>query len=832
MGTMLPTLFALALCCVAAPAATDKPVSTNASADPAQRAEDLLRQMTLEEKIDYLGGVDGMFIRSMDRLGLPRIKMSDGPVGVRVWGKSTAYPAGICLAASWDPDLARRVGTALGRDSRARGVHILLGPAMNIHRNPRCGRNFEYLGEDPFLAGKLAAAEVRGLQAEGVLATVKHFAANNQEIDRDSVDAQVDERTLREIYLPAFRAAIVDGGARCVMDAYNKVNGLHCTQSPFLNLQVLRKEWGFTGIVMSDWGATHDGFAAAAGGLDLEMPDAAFMNRKRLLGDLQAGALAPAVIDDKVRHLLTTIIAAGFLDRPQERTDLPKDDPASVRTALEEARAGIVLLKNDGGVLPLDPANVRRIAVIGPDGHPAVWGGGGSSFTEPFRAVSVLDGLRQVPGLAVSYTRGELDLNALVKSSAYDGPVRTEAFDNPDLLGKAVHTGMVDRIALHPDRAPFPGMKRERFSVRWTARIHSDKGGPHLFAVSSDDGIRVWLDDKLILDDWNEHAEHMDTVTVPLMAGAHSTLRVEYFQAGGASEARFGWGPAVDVRREAMDAARQADAAVVCAGFDMKLEGEGWDRTYALPAGQAELIRAVTEANPRTIVVLFGGGGVDWTGWLDRVPAVLHAWYPGQEGGRAIADLLFGVANPAGRLPVSFERRPEDNPSAPFYLKASDESAGRAVYGEGIFVGYRGFDRAKVEPQFCFGHGLSYTTFAYADLEATPAAGREPVAVSFTVKNTGTRAGIETPQVYVSQRTPGVPRPPQELKGFTRVALKPGEARRVTITLDPDAFSYWHPDRKSWVVEPGWFDLLVGASSRDIRLRGAVARAEDPRNAP
>jgi len=814
----------LILALLATPALAAEPAVLR-TPTPGERANAILGKMTLQEKIDYCGGTDGMFIRDIPRLGLPRIKMSDGPVGVRVWGKSTAYPAAICLAASWDPELAARYGTALGRDGRARGVHILLGPAMNIYRTPQCGRNFEYLGEDPYLAGRIAAAEVKGIQGEGVLATVKHFACNNQEIDRDSVDAQVDERTIREIYLPAFKAAIRDGGAQCVMDAYNKLNGVHCAHNAFLNTQILRREWGFTGIVTSDWGAVHNGLEAAQGGLDLEMPDAAFMNAGRLIPEVKSGVLPASVIDDKVRHLLTTIIAAGFLDHPQERKDIPLDDPAGAHTALDVARAGIVLLKNDGAVLPLDARKVRRIAVIGPNAHPAVTGGGGSSWTEPFHAVSVFDGLRQVPGLAVTLTRGELDLDALVKSSRYDGPVTVEMYDNPRLEGKPRGTATIDRIALHPNREPMPGMAKTKFSVRWTARIHSAKGGPQLFATSSDDGIRVFLNDRLVIDNWNEHVEHVDTATTALMPGTTYTLRVEYFQAGGASEARFGWGPAIDNRVEAVAAAKAADVAVVCAGFTMNLEGEGWDRDYTLPAGQAELIAAVAAANPRTIVVLFGGGGVDWTGWLDTVPAVLHAWYPGQEGGRAIADLLYGVANPSGKLPATFERRREDNPSAPYYLRDADAKAGRAVYGEGIFVGYRGYDQAKVEPQFCFGHGLSYTTFAYQDLTAEPAAGKEPVTVTFTVRNTGGRTGAETAQVYVAPRASAVPRPPKELKGFAKITLAPGESRQVTVTLPPEAFACWNPARKAWGVEPGWFDILVGPSSRDIRLRGSVARA-------
>ncbi len=659
-----------------------QPARATVISDPRARAEAILQQMTLEEKIDELGGVHGHFIREIPRLGVTRIKLADGPVGVR----AIAYPAAICLAATFDGDMAGRYGTALGRDARGRGVHILLGPALNIHRTPQCGRNFEYLGEDPWLAGRIAAAEVRAIQSEGVLACIKHFACNNQENDRETVDARVDERTLREIYLPAFEAAIHDGRAQCVMDAFNKVNGSFCSQNPFLNVQVLRQEWGFSGIVMSDWGGTHDTLGAANGGLDLEMPRAEFMTRDRLPPLVRSGAVDPAVIDEKVRHLLATLIAAGFLDRPQERPDIPSNDPTNTATALETARAGIVLLKNDRATLPLDPASARRIAVIGPNAHPAVWGGGGSSHMEPSHPVSIYDGIRRIPG---------------------------------------VTAGLV------------PGTKD------------------------------------------------------PAAAAA---------------------------------AARAADAAVVCIGFNQDLEGEGSDRDYTLPRGQVRLVQAVAAANPRTVVILFGGGGVDWSGWLDRVPALIHAWYPGQEGGQAVAEILFGNVNPSGKLPVTFERRAQDNPSARWYMRDEDAEAKRAVYGEGLFVGYRGYDHAGITPQFCFGYGLSYTTFEYEDLAVSSPGRHEPVEVSFTIRNTGARAGAEAAQVYVSQRSPSVPRPPQELKGAAKVALAPGASQRVTVTLPPAAFAFWHPGRKAWVVEPGMFDILVGASSRDIRLRGTVVR--------
>jgi len=664
-------------------------------ASPEARTEDLLQRLTPVEKLDYIGGVSTFYTKPIQRLGIPGIRMSDGPLGARCFGPSTAYPAGICVAASWNPEIARQTGVALGRDCRARGIHILLAPGVNIYRDSRCGRNFEYAGEDPFLAGMTVSSMILGLQSQGVLATVKHFACNNQETQRSGGNSEIDERTLREIYLPAFKAAVEVGKVGCVMNAYNKINGIQCTENSFLNTQILRKEWGFTGIVMSDWGATHDTVGAANGGLDLEMPAGKFMNREKLMPAIQDGRVTQATIDGKVRHILHTIITAGFLDRPQELKDIPKDDPTSARAALEAARQGIVLLQNKGNLLPLDPAKVKSVAVIGPNSHPAIWGGGGSSHTQPFHAVSVFDGIRQVnSNLTVTLNGAPVKMGEVMKSATCDDPVT---------------------------------------------------------------------------------------------------------------------------------AAKQADVAVVCVGFKPGLETEGRDRTYALPKGQMELIRDVAAANPRTIVVLNAGGGVDWQGWLDKVPVVLHAWYPGQEGGRAIAEILFGAVNPSGKLPVTFEKRLEDNPSEPCYLREADLKAKKAVYGEGLFVGYRGYDRNKIEPQFCFGFGLSYTKFEYSDLTVAPSTITEgqPVTVSFAVRNTGKRAGAEVAQLYINDAECRVPRPPQELKGFQRVELQPGEQKCVTITLSPEAMSFFDPDAKRWMIEPGVFKVWVGASSRDIRLKGS-----------
>ncbi|MGD0744838.1 MAG: glycoside hydrolase family 3 C-terminal domain-containing protein [Verrucomicrobiota bacterium] len=677
------------------------PGETNAPLylDPAQpaekRAEDLLSKMTLEEKIDYIGGSsNGFYIRAIPRLGTPWIKMSDGPMGSRNDGPTTCYPGGIALTATWDREMARKIGVGLGRDCRARGVNILLAPAVNIYRSPLCGRNFEYMGEDPFLAGQMVAPLIQGLQSQEVLATVKHFACNNQEWDRHNISSEVDERTLHEIYLPAFKAAVQQGKAGCVMTAYNLINGVHCSQNDWLINQTLKDRWGFKGFVMSDWTSTYDAVGCANGGLDLEMPHANFMKQATLLPAIQDGRVKESVIDDKVLRIMRTVIAAGFFDRPQFREDIPLDDPQNDLAALEGARESIVLLKNNRHTLPLERQKIKSIAVLGPNANPAVYCGGGSAFTRVFHATSILDGVTQTAG----------------------APVKV------------------------------------------------------LYSTNA---------------------------------------------------------------AEAVQLARQADAAVVCVGFNQRArgadrdrnaglsEGEGHDRSFGLPAGQAELIRAVAAANPRTIVVINSGGGVDWAGWLDRVPVVLQAWYSGQEIGRAVAEILFGDVNPSGKLPATFEKRAEDNPTFPYYhIKENNKTP----YTEGIFVGYRGYDENHIKPQFCFGHGLSYTSFDYGKVRVTP--DRMPadgqVTVSVEVKNTGKRAGDEVVQLYVHSRHSPVPEPPKELRGFERVSLKPGETKTVQLALAADQLAYYDVNTHAFVVEPGAFDLMVGSSSRDIRGKAQI----------
>lgn len=794
-----------------------------------RRVDSILNKMTLEEKIEIIGGINDLFTRPNPRLGIPALKMSDGPMGVHDYGLTTAYPAGVALAASWDVDLAHRVGESMGKDARARGVHFILGPGMNIYRAPMNGRNFEYFGEDPFLASRMAVSVIQGIQQERVVATAKHFTANNSEFARMTLSSDVDERTLREIYLPAFEAAVKEGKVGAVMDAYNLVNGVYMTANNHLNNEILKKEWGFDGILMSDWGATHDGIAAFNGGLDLEMPSPSFMNGDTLLPALKDGRATIATLDDKVRRILRTAIEFGFFDKPQEDTDIPTFSQEGRQIALEEARSGMVLLKNSGNLLPLNAEKIKTIAVIGPDAYPAVVSGGGSAETKPFSAVSYLEGISNRLGTKakVLYAVDSPVLDQVFENSEFvtepDGEsgLKGEYFSNQDLKGAPALVRTDKHVHLDFGEGSFaPGEPIDHFSIRWTGYFVPKTTGDYTFFTSADDGVRLYIDDALGIDDWLPHAQTVDSYGKHLESGKAYKIRLEYFEDVGSAIVGFGvTRPEEYVGRETKPLAAKADAVIICVGFDPKTESEGADRTFQLPGGQDELIQQIGAVNKNTIVVLTAGGNVDMTRWLNNVPAVLEAWYPGQEGGTALAEILFGDYSPSGKLPASFERQWEDNPTFHSYYPGSGEH--RVKYSEGVFLGYRYFDRAQTKPSFSFGYGLSYSTFAYSNISVTPKAGNlsGPVSVSFDVKNRGNRAAAEIAELYVGDSHAPVPRPVKELKGFAKINLQPGETKRVTLTLDRRAFSFYDVNKKDWDTEPGDFSILVGGSSDNIQLR-------------
>ena len=843
MRKLLSSFVAL-LSLFAGPAPVNTRAQTAAAAPPGveQQVQSILSQMTLEEKIDLLGGVDDFFVRAIPRLNLPRLKMADGPMGVRNFGRATAMAAGIGLAATWNPALAERVGTEMGRDARAKGVHFLLGPGVNIYRSPTNGRNFEYFGEDPFLAARITVGYIKGVQSQGVAATVKHFAANNSEFDRHRTDSVIDERTLREIYLPAFEAAVKEARVGAIMSSYNLVNGEHASQNRHLLTEIARDDWGFDGLMMSDWFGTYDGVAAVNAGQDLEMPGPAHMNRRNLMPAVEQGKVSAATIDEHVRRILRTAARFGWLQRDQTEASIPRFNQTGRQAALQAAREGMVLLKNEGGLLPLDRKRLKTVLVVGPNAYPAVPVGGGSARVEPFAAVSFMEGLSNAlapSSVNVYYHRGLPTLAEMADATNFaDAPaggrpgIKAEFFKSEDMKGEPFLTRTephVNYASVAGWRAAFP---EGTLSSRWTGYYTPQAAGDYdLFLQSTgEDGgrCRLFIDDRLVFDNWTEARALVSTGTIQLDARPHKVVVEHHGRSSwlGAKLrlgiVRRGAAVAEDVKRMAA----KADAVVVAAGFDHELESEGADRTFALPPGQDELIQEMAAANRNTVVVITSGGGTDMSRWVDRVPAVLQAWYPGQEGGTALAEILLGDVNPSGRLPATFERRWEDNPVSASYYPASADSK-RVEYREGVFVGYRGYEKNNTRPLFAFGHGLSYTTFKYDNLKVTPAAAQQTESttgpafdVSFDVKNTGTREGSDVAQVYVSDGHAAVPRPPKELKGFSKVTLRPGESRRVTVRLDARAFSYYDAAAKRWRHDPGDFRILVGRSSEQIELRG------------
>ena len=527
MRSLLILIFLFSYCIL-----SEAQVYKDKNASVESRVESLLSYMTLDEKISYIGGIDGMYIREIPRLNLPRIKMSDGPVGVRTWGQTTAYPAGICNAATWDKELQFSLGQALGKDARARGVHILLGPGVNIHRAPMCGRNFEYFGEDPFLSGKVASQFIKGVQSQKVVATVKHFAGNNQEWDRYNVSSDIDERTLQEIYLPAFKAAVKDAKAGAVMDAYNLLNGVHCTQNNHLNNEILKVQWQFTGIVMSDWGSTHDGVAAANGGLDLEMPSGDNMNLTTLLPAISQGKLSLQTIDDKVRRILRIIFRFGFYDNNQTDGSIPLDNPENDSVSLDLARNGIVLLKNDS-ILPFRMSSLNSLAVVGPNADKYITGGG-SSYTDPFHSISVYKGISDLVGSNVKINfAGTSQLSAMVHNSVfYSAPgsfvkgLTGNYFNNQTLTDPVTNQRVDSIIDFHWSSNPnISGIPADHFSIRWTGVIRPSSTGRYDFFVAGDDGFRLWVNNQLIIDNWNDGAVRTVSGSINLTAGQEYPVR-------------------------------------------------------------------------------------------------------------------------------------------------------------------------------------------------------------------------------------------------------------------------------------------------------------------
>ena len=809
----------LSIVCVAQPEFTK---------ENAERAASIVSKMTLREKAEYVGGFENWYIRAIDRLGLPAVRMADGPQGVRNNTKSTLYPSGIAAAATWDRDLIHQMGIALGQDSRARGVHILLGPGANIYRSPLCGRNFEYFGEDPYLAGEIAASYIIGLQSQGVMASIKHFAANNQEYARHSVSSDIDERTLHEIYFPAFEKAVKKAEVATVMTSYNLLNSVHASESKYLNYDVLRDMWGFKGLVMSDWNSSYSPLNVATWGVDIEMPSPICMTPDLLVDFVKNGMLAEEALDRKCQHIIQTIFAFNFDKRPQIDRSIPENNPYSDSVALEISRGAVVMLKNEDNFLPVRKGD---FFVCGPNADKIVTGGG-SGFVTPLitstvaQAMTTID--KKIKSTVISNKEKDKIEGMFADESLTVRGVSVEIFSNVNLEGEPVSRYVADKIYLSgkPSEA-HEDVIAECLSSRHRFYFKPSDDVSYLLKVNGNDGCRLFINGDLVASEWGRDSWQSLIKEYDFKAGTFYEVVVEHYNRGGTNGLELIFDSTELVNEEEARQIKEADCVVVCLGHDNTTEKENLDRTFELPKGQVEYLYDVLALNKNVVVVLNGGGGIDMASWLPDVKAVLMAWYPGQQGGTAVSEIITGKVSPSGKLPISIEERLEDNPCYANYYENVPRMRvpeinpySRNEYREGIFMGYRGYEKNGVKPLFPFGFGLSYTSFGYSDLQIVRD-GREFV-VSFNVKNTGKVAGAEVAQVYVTDDECSVVRPEKELKGFDKIYLKPGESKRIQVRLDDEAFRFYSLESHDFVVESGTFTVSVASSSADIRLKSTI----------
>lgn len=801
--------------------------------------DSLLDELTLDEQVALLAGADFWRTVPVPRLGIPQLKVTDGPAGARgggalVGGKHTAaFPVGIALGSTWNPGLLHEIGHHLARETHDKGAGVLLAPTVNLFRSSLNGRNFEAYSEDPLLTGKLAAAYIQGLQSQGVAATVKHFAGNESEYQRGTINSVIAERALRELYLLPFELAIKEGGTWAVMSAYNKLGGTYASEHPRLLTTILRDEWGFDGLVMSDWGGTHSGAESIRAGLDLEMPGPANA-RAELLEEARNDETTRQAVRTAARNVLRLIERTGTLADPRDvRDEAERDEEyADTRALIRRAGAeGTVLLKN-AGILPL--SDRATVAVIGPNAATAQVMGGGSAQMNAHRKVSPLEGLRAALGEDnVTYAVG-CDNDKFLPVLNTPVTIEYRAADTGPVLARDTHPqGEVMWFAL-PDGVP------QDFRAHLQAALHVSEDGEYELSLASAGLSRLSVDGEDVIDNWTAFQQGgtflgfgSDEIRVrrALTAGEHQ-IQVEFAPQAvdtGMSITAFN-ALRIGFRRplpdtSVHDAARiaaEADIAVICIGTNGDWETEGVDRWgLNLPGRQNDLVRAVVAANPNTVILLQTGGPVLMP-WLDDVQAVVQAWFPGQEAGHAIADVLLGHTDPGGRLPQTFPARLEDDPvhpETPDVQYPGEE--GHVEYQEGLYVGYRHVDHHSTTPLFPFGFGLSYTTFELgaARLSTSEVQPGEPVTVTLPVRNTGTREGQTVVQVYVHDVRTTLERPEKELKGFTKVTLAPGETRDVTFTLEGRAFAYYDDTRGAWVADEGDFQLLIGQSSTDLPVR-------------
>jgi beta-glucosidase len=824
-----------------------------------ERLDTLVRSLSIEDRARLTSGSGPWHAAGVDSIGLGQMLTQDGPNGVRGTtfpngSSATCTPCGTGLGATWDVELVAELAARIGAEAKRAGVTYMLGPVINIIRSPLGGRDFECYSEDPLLTADLGVAYITGMQSQGVAACPKHFVANDSEAHRTTVNCIVDERTLREVYLLPFEA-VARAGAWSMMAAYNLVNGIHCTNNAAFIGGILREEWGWDGVLMSDWHATHDTVADANAGLDVEMPGPPKCFGPALAAAVRRGDVAEETLNCSAVRVLELAARAGALPveaRPatgataaaaaaaadaSRQTPLLLSDASGAALVRRAAADSFELLANDG-VLPLAAGKLKRVAIVGPNAAtPCTQGGGAAHIAAPYEITPVA-GLRAAlpsgvevvtePGCGIDLFLPPLTRMELADLDGEPG-LTVEFYRGQVPEGEPISRYNVTSSNLHLFGDLPAGLPQNDFAVRISTWLTPRTSGSHKVAMRGLGGRRLFVDGVLAADAWDQHGGvdvptalfggKEEGATFEFEAGkrvlitgeAHSTTQQPSLLAIGCAEPEIADGIAA-----AVTAAKSADVAIVVVGTNEAWESEGRDRkTVTLPGRQDELVERVAAVNRKTIVVVNAGCPMDLP-WADKVAAVIYAWMPGQEFGNALADVLLGKSEPGGRLPVTLARRAADFPAYDTTPGADEE----LVYSEGINLGYRGFDAAGVEPRFAFGHGLGYTTFEYESLELASdgLADGEPLQLRVRLRNSGTRPGKEVVQVYVADIESSVPRPKRELKGFAVVRLDPGKAVELVMNLEDRDLAYWDTGKHSWRIEPGRFEIQVGHSSRDIRL--------------
>ena len=814
-----------------------------------KKAEDILQQMTTNEKISLLSGKGVYNTQNIDRLGLSQLELWDGPNGVRSNSneQATAFPVGISMGATWNVELINELGIALGKESRAFGVEVLLGPTMNIIRTPLNGRTFETFSEDPYFNGEMAAAYINGLQSEHVGSSVKHYIANNQEIRRMDVSANISERALREIYLPAYEKVISKSQPYTFMAAYNKINGVHATEQKYIMNDILRKEFGFEGVLLSDWGGVKSTVPSLKASLDLEMPGPGKYYEKPLRKALKKGLVKETEIDNAALRMIKLILKTS-MGKSYNKSDVMVENKRIAKKVAEES---IVLLKNENSILPLNSNSIQTLAVIGPNANRSVIQGGGSARVTPAYSITPLQGIIEnaaMNNIEVQYEKGvenhpsvplmeKISLRT-TKDSKEKG-LKAEYYRSYNFRGTPYKTETDEELRI------FGILDQDIFgSVLWTGEFIAEKNGKYRF--SSNPGLgkaRIYIDGKKI--SLNEKGPPVFGGVLPsakigsifLKAGSYP-IRIEYSakpnfllsfilkivmpaMSDMLNKFRFleiGCRlPEPDISN-AVTLARNTDAVIIVVGSADNYETEGEDRpSMKLTGKQDKLIESILNVNDNTVVVMNTGSPIEMP-WVSSCPAILQVWLPGQEGGNAISNILFGNVNPSGKLPVTFPIALEDNPSYKYY-PGNDE----VEYSEGIYVGYRYYDTKNVAPLFPFGHGLSYTKFEYSNFNCPiEVSSLKNVELKFIIKNVGKTQGQEVVQCYVRDVESRLERPIKELKAFYKLNLLPGESKTVNLSLDKTSFSFFDDQINKWIVEPGKFEIMIGSSSKDIRLKQII----------